>query len=285
MNPSDNNSFGMPNDSGDIILGGGEKKGGKKWIFGVIGIVVVAALVALGAWMMGRDGGGMSSGDAVMQDAFNTYANYLLHKKDSTEDIGEYDSAVIYAPEAYLEETAEDFDDYENTLSSLRGELLNSINNSQMNNKTYFDDALKAQAEGIQFIGLYLDTTEPSNENIMNYFREKGADATEKYINGFYSKMSGAESNIAQNYVETRKLQHGAFLEYLKILPEPCVGMSNYEQCNSEMAAVRDQAAGYIESMNKNREQADAILAGAGKSVANSCFVMKKRMSLDENEE
>ncbi len=117
MNPSDNNSFGMPNtaggqgmmaqpvaprDTGDILLPGSEKKGGKKWLYVVLGVAVAVILVVFGAWMIAKGDGGSESGNgntagANVVQSFNEYANYIIYGRTSSDAISE-DTVLDFTP-------------------------------------------------------------------------------------------------------------------------------------------------------------------------------------------
>ena len=200
MNPSDNNSFGMQNAGGqgtmptmqmpsadreDIVLPSSGKKGGKKWIFVVLGVVVVVALVALGVWMMTRGGGEERT---TAQKEFNEYANYILYEEDSTNSVDEFETAAWYA----IDENADNVVFLEEALSRY-----NSFYSIASNELSKYEGAgLMQTLYDYDFLLKYSELTFLDSGALLNVYIDSGEQSALEYLNNLYATyVSEDEAN------------------------------------------------------------------------------------------
>ena len=241
MDPTQNNNFGsQPSvgmgydgnstgvEMGDIVLSP-EKKSKKWWIIGVAGIavvIVIAACVVL--FLMNSEKNGATNPRNVYEK-FNVYANYLVDGAENTEDLnGEYVSYDWYA----LDEAIENEDD---SFLQTADRLWDSFYEAFSNNEKLHDDAIlearvEAQNRMMEFIVLYNDVRELSEEEVLRMYIDKGfTDANDEVLRR-YAPFGNMDYEKSAEYSNAEIERAKVLLEYLQVADQNgCLTESNLD--------------------------------------------------------
>ena len=304
MNPSDNNSFGMqnipdgqvsggqavpamqatqPKDTGDIVLAASGKKA-KKWPFVVLGLVVFAALAAMGAWMMTRGGGE----EETIRGKFNVYANYILYGEESNNELtSTYDAENSYKIEDILNDSGiEEQRSYFAKVTEYWKNFVDDYNTStdtgDADNLEYVVDTyINLSVKNLEFLTQYVNLEKLSAEMIMTMYLANGKEYVENYIAQQYKNFIDSENSLMQEYA-------GYEMEYLQITIDQmemlenagCVtnGTIDDECANSDSVGFGDEYWATHENPLYLLRYEKNMINSSANAIVQYCFVISDEL-------
>ena len=203
--------------------------------------------------------------------AFNKYANYLLYgKNNDSGSLGEYSRWSAYKFDTEINNNNEE---YWKTADDL---LIRAVELSPD------DVALQNYQHNFQFYLTYRSTEQPSDEDILNFYRDHGADATKIYVEDFYTNKMNPLSYTASEYTNAKITQYSNLVDYIDAyakakclnssgITAPCPGI------NSETIMA------YIEAMNTASDYAVQTIEELARMIVSDCWMLERRLANEEN--
>lgn len=178
---------------GGIVLASGGKKS-KKWILAIAGVLVVVAVGVTVVLLVTNRGGNENSTELV--SAFNSYANYLLDGKDSSDSVSVYkglsysyyfdrENVNLALNESEIESIGGYYDNLSGKLDSFVG-IVTSAEIADNKKKIVKDYSEIAKAYFEMRSKYFLNS-----EDIKEYYSRNGYAATGEFIDNYYATMNG----------------------------------------------------------------------------------------------
>lgn len=185
--PNQMNSFG-PATEGDIVLNDGSAQKQSRIPIVILAVLIVAVIVVVIVVLIitqGSKGGGVSATDE--REAFNSYANYILHGTESKEDL---DEETIKYSEPYFEQLK-------------TNELSNYLEMAEKKYDTFYkiyaingnrNSAMRDLANYYQKFASIIPLT---TSEIIDTYYDNGAIAVNNLINSRYKVIEMNESGVS----------------------------------------------------------------------------------------
>lgn len=247
--------------TGDIVIGGSEKKSHKGLIIGVVIAVLVIGGLAAATFLMPKN-----STSTAAKEAFNKYANYLLYGEDSTSPLeGEYNEDGIYK----IDEINEGAETTEYLKKS--GELLDEFILSIKNNTglTEYMNKYKNHFE----LEKIIISIKPINEDALaTEVLNNDLDTAKNWITSNYLELTKSNNEEIRQYAQAKISYYGAQANYLNDLKtngclenaDSCAGGTNEE---------------LISEMIEQDENVSSIEINARLNVFGGCWTISEKLN------
>ena len=233
----------------------------KGLIIGLIiaAIAVVAIVVVLA--VLPKGGGGSTSVNAINNQAFNRFANYIINGEDSTTPVADTDKTTqlevsIATPEARS--------NYLSTGKELLDAFMQEVNDSD-NLKNYSNLVETATALRDYYEVIYETyRVVPLNyQSILKLYSSDGANLTENTINNHYQNLLNSKnediSKYASDMLESAKIQLAVFKKYSQygclqngIVNNDCVKNINFSDVDTSKILGLEMEANRIQKSATN---------------------------------
>ena len=194
--------------TGDLKLGGTSKK--KKWPLVVLGVAVVAVIVA-GAWaLISNQKGGTEVGGKV-KTALNQFSNYYLYGTDSDDAIqGDYNKNTIYKVDTAMEERDADFfnkakEYYDSFIQAYEQDVRAT---QKIPDSDSIDDYLSGDivsfTEIFDFLYRFAMAPALTSEEVFGMFNNTSFESAQQLVNNYYSNLLETTYGPGSRYVKER---------------------------------------------------------------------------------
>lgn len=199
-----NQSIPMSDDTGDIILNTDEGKKSKKWwiVGGVLGLVAIAAAVAVGLWLKPWEWSGRNDDSGfkeTIKESFDKYANYLVNGRVSKEPLEE---EYIYGRSYALGRAINTLDyDYFEKLADYWSDFWQMYDNQDV----IAVDGIIRQNDMMDFMITYYKEAYITDYDLLKRYNNEGSDVIRSYISREYEKLEKMEYGLADDFAIAMK--------------------------------------------------------------------------------